>query len=284
MNNIKTAVLLAAMSGLLIAIGGSLGGSSGALMALVFAGVMNFGSYWFSADIVLKTAGAHEIKREQDPALFGLIEGVAQDAGMPMPRVYVMDEMQPNAFATGRNPQHAAVAVTTGIRQLLTERELRGVLGHELAHVKNRDILISTISATLAGAVSSLAQFGALFGGRGEVGRPANPVVAVFAMLLAPFAALLVQMAISRAREFEADRGAAEIGGDPQALAAALEKIHRQGQGVPLEAAESHPATAQMMIMNPLSGGALSGLFSTHPDTGERIERLLAMARSGVRP
>jgi len=200
-----------------------------------------------------------------------------------MPRVYLIDEEQPNAFATGRNPENAAVAATTGILRVLTERELRGVMAHELAHVKHRDILISTMSATVAGAVSSLAQFGALFGGRDEEGRPANPAIAILAMIVAPFAAMLVQMAISRAREFEADRGGAEISGDPQALASALDKIHRYGQGVPLEAAESHPATAQMMIMNPLSGGGLAGLFSTHPDTGERIARLQAMARGLVR-
>ncbi len=196
-----------------------------------------------------------------------------------MPRVYLIDEDQPNAFATGRNPENAAVAATTGIMRILTERELRGVMAHELAHVKHRDILISTISATVAGAVSSLAQFGMMFGGgRDEEGRPANPVVSLLVMFLAPMAAMLIQFAISRAREFEADRGGAEISGDPQALASALEKIHRYAQGIPMATAEANPATAQMMIMNPLSGGAIAGLFSTHPDTGERIARLHAMA------
>jgi heat shock protein HtpX len=196
-----------------------------------------------------------------------------------MPRVYLIDEDQPNAFATGRTPENAAVAATTGILRILTERELRGVMAHELAHVLHRDILISTISATMAGAISSLAQLGMFFGGRDEEGRPANPVVSIILMIVAPLAATLIQFAISRAREFEADRGGAEISGDPLALAAALDKIHRHAQGVPMATAEAHPATAQMMIMNPLSGGGVAGLFSTHPDTGERIARLHAMVR-----
>jgi heat shock protein HtpX len=196
-----------------------------------------------------------------------------------MPRVYLIDEAAPNAFATGRNPQHAAVAATTGILRALGERELRGVMAHELAHVKHRDILISTVSATMAGAISMLANFAMLFGGRDEEGRPANPIAALALAFLAPIAAGLIQMAISRAREFEADRGGAEISGDPRALASALEKIHRHARGIPLETAERHPETAQMMIMNPLSGGGLRGLFSTHPSTEERVARLLAMAR-----
>ena len=199
-----------------------------------------------------------------------------------MPRVYLIDEDQPNAFATGRNPENAAVAATTGIMRMLTERELRGVMAHELAHVRHRDILISTISATVAGAISSLAQFGMFFGGRDDEGRPANPVVSLIVMIVAPLAAMLIQFAISRAREFEADRGGAEISGDPQALASALDKIHRYARGIPFATAEAHPATAQMMIMNPLSGGGLAGLFSTHPDTGERIARLHAMARGAI--
>ncbi len=271
MNNIKTAVLLAAMSGLLIAIGGSLGGSSGALMALVFAGVMNFGSYWFSADIVLKTAGAHEIKREQDPALFGLIEGVAQDAGMPMPRVYVMDEMQPNAFATGRNPQHAAVAVTTGIRQLLTERELRGVLGHELAHVKNRDILISSVVATIASAISMLAWRGMWFGGSDR----RNGVGGLIAVIVAPIAATLIQLAVSRSREFEADHDGAEIVRDPEALASALQKLEMGSKRITMDVPQS---TAHMYIVNPFAGIRGAALFATHPPTAERVARLRRMS------
>jgi heat shock protein HtpX len=193
-----------------------------------------------------------------------------------MPRVYLIDEPQPNAFATGRNPEHAAVAATTGILQLLTARELRGVLGHELAHVKHRDILTSTVTASIAGAISTLAQFGMFFGGRDDDNR--NPVLAILVLILAPIAAMLIQLAISRGREYEADRRGAEISGDPKALADALAKIERYARGMPLETAETHPATAQMMIVNPLSSGGISGLFSTHPPTEERIERLLAMA------
>jgi heat shock protein HtpX len=228
--------------------------------------------------MVLRMYNAQEVDESTAPGLYRMVRELAERAGLPMPRVYLIDEDQPNAFATGRNPENAAVAATTGIMRILTERELRGVMAHELAHVKHRDILISTISATVAGAVSSLAQFGMMFGGRDEEGRPANPVVSILVMLLAPIAAMLIQFAISRAREFEADRGGAEISGDPQALASALEKIHRYAQGIPMATAEANPATAQMMIMNPLSGGAIAGLFSTHPDTGERIARLQAMA------
>ncbi len=195
------------------------------------------------------------------------------------PRVYLIDEAQPNAFATGRNPENAAVAATTGILNILSERELRGVMAHELAHVKHRDILISTISATMAGAISMLANFAVFFGGRDEEGRPANPIAGIAVAILAPLAASLIQMAISRAREFEADRGGAEISGDPQALANALLKIQRYAQGLPMAAAEAHPETAQMMIMNPLSAEGIKGLFSTHPATEERVARLMAMAR-----
>ena len=194
-----------------------------------------------------------------------------------MPKVYLIDEAQPNAFATGRNPEHAAVAATTGILQLLSARELRGVMAHELAHVKHRDILTSTIAATMAGAISAIAHFGFLFGGRG--GDRPNPVVAIIVMILAPIAAMLIQFAISRAREFGADSGGAEISGDPQALAAALEKSNGMPRGLPMGPAEQHPETAQMMIINPLSGGGIAGLFSTHPATAERIARLLALAR-----
>src|SRR5690606_26530984 len=212
------------------------------------------------------------------PQFYNMVKDLAARAELPMPRVYLIDEDAPNAFATGRNPEHAAVAATTGILRVLNERELRGVMAHELTHVKHRDILISTISATMAGAVSALANFAMFFGGRDEHGRPSNPIATMAVALLAPLAAMLIQMAISRAREFEADRGGAEISGDPRALASALDKIHRYAQGIPLEATERHPETAQMMIMNPLSGGGLRGLFSTHPATEERVQRLLAMA------
>jgi len=198
-----------------------------------------------------------------------------------MPKVYLINEAAPNAFATGRDPEHAAVAATTGIINVLSERELRGVMAHELAHVKHRDILISTISATMAGAISMLANFAMFFGGRDSEGRPSNPIAGIAVALLAPLAASVIQMAISRAREFEADRGGAEICGDPQALASALQKIQRYARGIPMEAAERHPETAQMMIMNPLSAEGIKGLFSTHPPTEERVARLMEMARRG---
>jgi heat shock protein HtpX len=249
------------------------------MVALVIALGMNFFSYWFSDKLVLKMYNAQEVDASSAPQFYSMVQELAQRAGLPMPRVYLIQEDAPNAFATGRNPEHAAVAATTGILRTLNERELRGVMAHELAHVKHRDILISTISATMAGAISMLANFAMFFGGRDENGRPANPIAGLLVALLAPLAASLIQMAISRAREFEADRGGAEISGDPQALASALQKIQRYAQGIPLEAAEHNPATAQMMIANPLSGGGLSGLFSTHPSVEERIERLLAMAR-----
>ena len=204
-----------------------------------------------------------------------MVRELAGRADLPMPKVYIIDEAQPNAFATGRNPENAAVAATSGILRLLSERELRGVMAHELAHVKNRDILISTISATVAGAISMIANFGMLFGGNNEE-RP-NPIVQIIVMIVAPLAAMIIQMAISRTREFGADKGGAEISGDPEALASALAKIEAYARGTPMPTAEHHPETAQMMIMNPLSGGGLRGLFSTHPSTQERIARLQAM-------
>jgi heat shock protein HtpX len=248
------------------------------MLALVVALGMNLFSYWFSDKIVLRMYNAREVDDTSAPQFVGMVRELAAKAGLPMPKVYLIDEDAPNAFATGRNPANAAVAATTGIIRVLSERELRGVMAHELAHVKHRDILISTISATMAGAIGMLANFGMMFGGRDSEGRPANPLAGILVAILAPLAASLIQMAISRAREFEADRGGAEISGDPQALASALQKIHRYAQGIPMEAVERHPETAQMMIMNPLSGGGLRGLFSTHPSTEERVERLLAMA------
>jgi len=282
-NLMKTAILMAAITALFMAIGSVLGGQQGMLLALVVAIGMNFFSYWFSDKMVLKMYNAQQVDETSAPQFYRMVAELAQRAGLPMPKVYLIDEDAPNAFATGRNPANAAVAATTGILRVLSERELRGVMAHELAHVKHRDILISTISATMAGAISMLANFAMFFGGRGSDGRPANPIAGILVMLLAPLAASLIQMAISRAREFEADRGGAEISGDPEALASALQKIHRYAQGaVPLEAAERHPETAQMMIMNPLSGGGLRGLFSTHPATEERVAKLMEMARGGV--
>ena len=277
-NLLKTAVLMAAITALFMAIGAFIGGRSGMMIALAVAVGMNFFSYWFSDKLVLKMYNAQEVDETSAPQFYRMVQDLAQRAQLPMPRVYLINEDAPNAFATGRNPENAAVAATTGILRVLSERELRGVMAHELAHVKHRDILISTVSATMAGAISMLANFAMFFGGRDSEGRSHNPIVGLLVMILAPLAASLIQMAISRAREFEADRGGAEISGDPQALASALQKIHRAAQGLPMEAAERHPETAQMMIMNPLSAGGLRGLFSTHPSTEERVARLLAMA------
>ena len=279
-NLMKTAILMAAITALFMLLGLWLGGEAGMVLAFVVALCMNFFSYWFSDKIVLKMYRAQQVDDSTAPQFVAMVRELATRAQLPMPKVYLIDEAAPNAFATGRNPQHAAVAATTGIIRSLSERELRGVMAHELAHVKHRDILLSTISATMAGAIGMLANFGMMFGGRGGDGRPSNPIGGILVAILAPLAAGLIQMAISRAREFEADRGGAAISGDPQALASALQKIQRFSQGVPMQAAERHPETAQMMIMNPLSAGGLRGLFSTHPPTEERVERLLELARS----
>ncbi|AJE98397.1 zinc metalloprotease HtpX [Pandoraea apista] len=283
-NWMKTTLLMAAITALFMVVGGMIGGKQGMMLALAFALAMNFFSYWFSDKMVLRMYNAQQVDETSAPQFYNMVRELSQRAGLPMPKVYLINEDSPNAFATGRNPENAAVAATTGILRVLSDRELRGVMAHELAHVKHRDILISTISATMAGAISALANFAMFFGGRDQNGRPANPIASIAVAILAPLAASLIQMAISRAREFEADRGGAEISGDPQALAAALDKIHRYAQGIPFEAAEQHPATAQMMIMNPLSGGAIANLFSTHPATEERIARLMEMARTGQYP
>jgi heat shock protein HtpX len=276
-NLMKTAVLMAAITALFMAIGSLLGGRQGMAVALVIALGLNFFSYWFSDKLVLKMYNAQEVDETSAPQFYRMIRELSQRARLPMPKVYLIEQDAPNAFATGRNPEHAAVAATTGILRVLSEAELRGVMAHELAHVRHRDILISTVSATMAGAISMLANFAMFFGGRDSEGRSTNPIVGILVMLLAPLAASLIQMAISRAREFEADRGGAEISGDPRALASALQKINQYAQGIPMAPAEQHPETAQMMIVNPLSGGGLRGLFSTHPSTEERVERLLAM-------
>ncbi|MEO6118337.1 MAG: zinc metalloprotease HtpX [Methylotenera sp.] len=285
-NWLKTSILMAGIVALFGAVGAALGGASGMMIALLIAAGMNVYAYWFSDKAVLKMYGAQEITPEnyqqnvQFRNYYNMVKELAQNAQLPMPKVYIMDEPQPNAFATGRNPEHAAVAATTGIMRILSERELRGVMAHELAHVKHRDTLISTVSATIAGAISSIGTFGMLFGGghnaSGE--RNVNPIVAMLIMVLAPMAAMLIQMAISRAREFEADKAGAEICRDPKALASALEKIHNYAHQIPNETAEAHPETGQMMIINPLSGGGMRGLFSTHPETEERVARLMAMA------
>ncbi len=269
MNNVKTAVLLVAISGLLIAVGGMLMGTSGLIMFGGVAVAMNFGSYWFSSNLMLRMSHAHEIERREDPKLFSIVEHVAERAGMPVPRVYVIESQQPNAFATGRSPKHAAVAVTTGVRALLTDRELRAVLGHELAHVRNRDTLTSAIVATIASAISIIGFIGLWFGG----GRR-NGVLALVAVILAPIAAGVIQMAISRAREYQADRDGARFVQDPEALASALARLEEGAERAPMQVAQS---TAHLYIVNPLRGVSMGGLFRTHPPTKERIRRLREM-------
>jgi len=280
-NWMKTFVLMAAITALFAMVGGALGGSGGMMLALAFAGCMNVYAYWFSDKAVLKMYDAQEISMgdSQFSGYYNIVKELAENAQLPMPKVYVINETQPNAFATGRNPENAAVAATTGIIQILNDRELRGVMAHELSHVKHRDTLISTISATMAGAIGAIAQFGMFFGGgRNEDGERNSPIVGILMMFLAPLAASLIQMAISRSREFEADRVGAEISKDPKSLAAALTKISNYTHQIPNQTAEMHPETAQMMIINPLSGISFDSLFSTHPKTEERVARLMAMA------
>jgi heat shock protein HtpX len=281
-NWMKTFILMAGITALFGAVGGAMGGATGMIMALCLAGAMNFYAYWFSDKAVLKMYGAQEITPDnmQFRNYYNMVKELAQNAELPMPKVYVMENPQPNAFATGRNPENAAVAATTGIMQVLSERELRGVMAHELAHVKHRDTLISTISATMAGAIGSIAQFGMMFGGGRSDGERPNMVISMLMMFLAPMAASLIQMAISRSREYEADRVGAEISKDPKSLADALTKISNYAHQIPNQTAEAHPETGQMMIINPLSGAGLKGLFSTHPQTEERVARLMAMASS----
>ena len=284
-NWIKTFVLMAGITALFGAVGAAMGGGTGLMLALVFAGGMNVYAYWFSDKAVLKMYGAQEVNAENNYGdgqfrnYYNMVKELAENAQLPMPKVYVINEQQPNAFATGRNPENAAVAATVGIMQALSERELRGVMAHELAHVKHRDTLISTISATMAGAISAIAQFGMFFGGRGGDGeRSVSPIVSMLMMFLAPMAAGLIQMAISRSREYEADRMGAEISKDPKALADALTKISNYARQIPNQTAEAHPETGQMMIINPLAGISFDSLFSTHPKTEERVARLMAMA------
>ena len=283
-NFAKTAVLMAAITALFIVVGGMLGGEQGMWMALIMAVGMNFFSYWFSDTMVLKMTNAQQVDENSAPQFYGLVKELSEKAGLPMPKVFLIHEDAPNAFATGRNPDNASVAATTGILKILSDRELRGVMAHELAHVRHRDILISTVAATMAGAISALANFAIFFGGRDSEGRPNNPIANILVAMLAPLAASLIQMSISRAREYEADRGGAEISADPVALAHALEKIHNYAQGIPFQAVEQHPETAQMMILNPLSGSGLAQLFSTHPPTEERVARLMSMAKNGAYP
>ncbi len=278
MNFVKTTVLLAALTGLLVAVGGFIGGTGGALVFLMFAGVMNFFAYWFSDRLALAMAGAHEISEADDPHLFAIVREVAEAARMPMPRVYVVENPSPNAFATGRDPNHAVVAVTTGIRRLLTDRELRAVIGHEMGHVRNRDILTSSIVATIAGAISMIAQvlmWTSLFGGRD---REQNPFVALIVILIAPIAATLLQLGISRSREYAADETGARVTGDPLALASALEKLKLGIAAMPMEPTPAQEAVSALYIANPFRGEGLANLFSTHPPLDERIRRLREMA------
>jgi heat shock protein HtpX len=276
-NGLKTALLLGLLSGVLLAIGEFFGGSNGLIIAFVFAAVMNFGSYWFSDKIVLRMYNAQEVGSGH--RLYGIVERLARQAGLPMPKVYIIPDPSPNAFATGRNPEHAAVAATEGILQVLTDTELEGVIAHELAHVKHRDILISSVAATIAAAImmaARTAQFAAMFGGYGgrDGGRDRgnNPIALLAMIILAPIAALLIQMAISRSREFSADAAGAQIAGNPYGLADALRKIDAVAKRVPLDA---NPATAHMFIIKPFSGAGLMSLFSSHPPTEERIRALL---------
>jgi heat shock protein HtpX len=278
-NAIKTLFLLTVLTVLLVLFGGAFGGRTGAVVALVFAAVMNFGTYWFSDKIVLAQYRAREIPPGAHPRLDRIIDGLTARSGMPRPRVYVIPQEQPNAFATGRNPQHAAVAVTEGILQLMNDEELEGVIAHELSHVRHRDILIGTIAATLAGAITMLAtmaRWGAMFGGLGGNSRDRDGgggVIGLIVMaIVAPIAALLVQMAVSRSREYEADAGAAQLTGNPYGLARALKRLDEYSHRIPMDAS---PATAHMFIVSPLTGRSLMNLFSTHPPLAERIKKLV---------
>jgi len=283
MNHTRTAILLAVMTGIFVVVGSMLGGEQGMLIAFLVACAMNFFAYWNADKIVLRMYGAREVSRAEAPQFHGIVAGLAERAGLPMPKVYLMDNPQPNAFATGRNPQNAAVAATSGLLQMLTPEEVAGVMAHELAHVKSRDTLTMTVTATIAGAIGMLAQFGMFFGMRGSDNRnPLGAVGAIAAMIIAPLAAGLVQMAISRGREYEADRIGAEICGDPRWLASALQKISGAAHAIPNQEAEANPATAHLFIINPLAGGARDSLFSTHPSTENRVARLMEMARGAV--
>jgi heat shock protein HtpX len=274
-NGLKTALLLGVMSAFLLFIGESLAGSQGLVMGFMFAVVANLGSYWFSDKIVLRMYGAREVGPGHK--LYELTMPLADRAGLPRPKVYVIPDSSPNAFATGRNPQHAAVAATEGILQILDDEELAGVIAHELAHVKHRDILISSIAATLGAAIMMVARFGMFFGGgRDEEGRGGNPIALLATMLLAPIAAMVIQAAISRSREFAADAGGAAIAGRPEGLASALRRIEAVARRVPLDA---NPATAHMFIVKPFSGGGMLSLFSTHPPTEARVRALMELAR-----
>jgi heat shock protein HtpX len=283
MNRFKTFLLMLVLTVLLVIVGSAIGGRSGAVYAFVFAALMNFFSYWFSDKIVLRMYGAKEVTQSEAPQLYGIVAELTSKASLPMPKVYIMENETPNAFATGRNPEHAAVAVTSGIMRILSKEELMGVIGHELSHIQHRDILISTIAATMAGAISMLAtmaRWGAMFGGMrsdDNEGRGGNMLVVLFVSIFASIAAMLIQLAISRSREYYADEGGAHLS-HPLSLAKALGKLEMASQRIPMQA---NPSTAHMFIVNPLRGGGVLSLFSTHPPIEERIARLEEMAKTG---
>ena len=280
MNIVKTGLLLGALTGLLMLIGGYFGGQNGVVIAFIFAMIMNFGSYWFSDKLILRMYKAQEVSENQAPELYDMVKNLAMKASLPMPKVYIIPEATPNAFATGRNEHHAVVAVTEGILRILNRDELEGVIAHELAHIKNRDMLIGSIAATLAGAIvmmAHMAQWAAIFGGasRDSDDEGGGGVVSlIFMAILAPIAATIIQMAISRSREYIADKSGANISKKPYGLAGALEKLSRASQAVPMDA---NPSTAHMFIVNPLTGKSLMNLFSTHPPIEERVARLRSM-------
>ncbi len=283
MNTMKTFLLMAVLTVMVVFIGQFIGGKSGMVMAFGIAVVMNFVSYWFSDKIVLRMYRATEISESDNSALFQMTRDLTQRANLPMPKLYIIPDSQPNAFATGRNPKHSAVAVTEGIMRLLSKDELRGVIAHELAHIKNRDILTGTIAATFAGAISMLAnmaQWAMIFGGRNSDDEGQNPIVGLVMMIVAPIAAMMVQMAISRSREFAADKTGAEMCGNPLSLANALRRLHARAEEIPMEHAT--PATAHMFIVNPFTGGGLMKLFSTHPPMEERVQKLEAMVYGNI--
>lgn len=285
MNRMKTVLLLTALTLLMVAMGNAIGGRSGLVFAFFMAAAMNFFSYWFSDKIVLSMYGAQEVTEQQEPQFYAIIRRLAVQAGMPMPKVYIIPSESPNAFATGRNPEHAAVAATQGILRILTPDELTGVMAHELSHVANRDILISTIAATIAGAISMLGhmlQWAAIFGGGRSDDEDRGGMAGSLAMaIIAPLAAMLIQLAVSRSREYLADESGARMCGNPLSLASALRKLENGSRMLPMQ--EARPATAHLFIVNPLTGGGLMSLFSTHPPMDERIARLEAMAYRPVR-
>lgn len=285
MNTMRAGLLLAAMTGIFLAAGYAIGGGQGMVIAFLFAVGTNAFAYWNSDKMVLGMYGAREVSRESAPEFYDIIARLAARAKLPMPRVYIIDSDQPNAFATGRDPDHAAVAATTGLLRILDEREIAGVMGHELAHVRNRDTLVMTITATLAGAIGMLANFAFFLGGRRDERGGGNAILSIAMLILAPIAAALVQFAISRTREYGADHGGAEISGDPLALASALTKLEHMAHQVPNVQAEANPATAHLFIVNPLSGHGADNLFSTHPAAGNRIAKLQEIARNmGAEP